>query len=132
MPAYNPEHLHQCVRNLFYQAIVEFPTVHHIQETMTQAVQEDQDDSARVGAYWNNSEDCFMGTLMRVFRLKGKEQFLIELIVWSKETRYESSKVVGRCCSAEELKQWLLLEENVEYCISIVDRLLNNIYTDLR
>ncbi len=132
MPDYHPEHLHQCVRNLFYQAKVEFATVHHIQQTLTQAIAEDKEYSARVGAYWNNPEDCFMGTLMRVSRLEGKEHCIIELIVWVKDTRYESSKVVGTCSSAEEFDLWLMQEKNVELCISHVDRLLKNIYTDLR
>ena len=132
MPKYNPEHLHQCVRNLFYQSKVEFHTVYKVQQTLTEAILKDQDYSARVGAYWNNPDDCFMGTLFRVFRLAGKDRCLIELIVWVKDTSYECSRVVGSFNSADELDVWLMSEKNEEKCVGIVDHLLKEIYIDLR
>ena len=127
MKTYLPEHLHQCVRNLFEQTRLELRTVHHLEENLPIAMEQDADYQAKVYSMWENEADCFYATAFRVWRMRGHDLVLIELEVYVRYSNYKCSCVVGSTDTVQGVFDWLTNTESVEKCLGLIDRLLRDI-----
>ena len=127
---YDKEHLHQCVRNLFFQAEYDLEVVHKIEHTFPGDVPEGEYREIKVLSRWANDSDCFFSTVFSLMSSGGS--IMINFAVYVKFSHYTLWWPVKRCQDSREVFDWLADPSALKACIELSDYLINEIYQEVR